>query len=241
MIRCVPRKTFVKPHRATALTTSATIGSARISRSIAATTGLRARGAGGPRRLADERRGRIAASDRSTRRRRASAPAVEGRWRRWMRVDGFVAEGDVEGLGLVRVRADERREGAGARVAFAAAPDRVHVGGDRHQLGEVARRDRRRSSPNRAGACDRARDRDRRGWRSARSGSAGCGRNSMRGLTARFSSRLPRMSSPIGRRTSRRGSSSPGRMAASTVSVRGITFALDGRFGGPVYTCSTRL
>ncbi len=44
-------------------------------------------------------------------------------------------------------------------------------------------------------------------------------RNSMRGRTAPGSSRLPFMSSPIGRRTSRSGSSSPGRMAARTVSV----------------------
>ena len=37
-------------------------------------------------------------------------------------LDGLVAEGDVEGLRLVRVRADERREAGGARVAFARGP-----------------------------------------------------------------------------------------------------------------------
>ena len=53
-------------------------------------------------------------------------------------VDGLVAEGDVEGIGLVRVRVDEGRELRGARVVFATAPDRFHVRGDGRQLGEVA-------------------------------------------------------------------------------------------------------
>ena len=53
-------------------------------------------------------------------------------------LDGFVAEGDIEGLRLLRVRADERREGAGTCIAFHTAPDGVHVGGDGDQFGEVA-------------------------------------------------------------------------------------------------------
>ncbi len=52
-------------------------------------------------------------------------------------VRGLVTKGDIEGVGLVRPRTDERRESAGARVAFTAAPDRVHIGRDRHQLGKV--------------------------------------------------------------------------------------------------------
>ncbi len=51
--------------------------------------------------------------------------------------DGVVAERDVKRLGLSSVRPDERPEPRGAGIAFAAAPDRVQVGGDCHQLGQV--------------------------------------------------------------------------------------------------------
>ena len=53
-------------------------------------------------------------------------------------LDGFVAEGDIEGLRLLRVRADERREGGGTCIAFNTAPDGVHIGSDGDQFGEVA-------------------------------------------------------------------------------------------------------
>ena len=52
--------------------------------------------------------------------------------------DGLVAERDVESLGLVSVRPDEGPEPGRAGVAFASAPDRVHVRSDLDQLGEVA-------------------------------------------------------------------------------------------------------
>ena len=53
-------------------------------------------------------------------------------------LDGLVAEGDIEGLRLLRVRADERREGGGTGIAFNTAPDGVHIGSDGDQFGEVA-------------------------------------------------------------------------------------------------------
>ena len=46
--------------------------------------------------------------------------------------DGVVAERDVKGLGLPSVRPDERLEPRSAGIAFAMAPDRVQVRGDRH-------------------------------------------------------------------------------------------------------------
>jgi hypothetical protein len=56
----------------------------------------------------------------------------------WMCCDRFVAECDVEGVRLARMRRIKGSELSPARIAFAAAPDRVHVGGDRDQLGDVA-------------------------------------------------------------------------------------------------------
>ena len=51
--------------------------------------------------------------------------------------DGLVAEGDVERLGLMRVRPHERAKAIDAGIVLAAAPDRIHVGCDRDQLGQV--------------------------------------------------------------------------------------------------------
>ena len=115
--------TFTKPSRMTAATTSTTIGSARMSRSSASAMDRRGRAiaGSGPAECGVDERLRLSSKGDGV------ADAV----------DGLVAKGDVEGVGLVRVRADEGRELAGARVAFAAAPDRFHVGRDRHQLGEV--------------------------------------------------------------------------------------------------------
>ena len=49
----------------------------------------------------------------------------------------FVSEGDVEGLSLVRTRADECGKRGYSLVVLATSPDGVHVGGDVDQLGEV--------------------------------------------------------------------------------------------------------
>ena len=163
--------------------------------------------------------------DSGTARRAAStapAPAVEGRWRR-----GCCRRSRRERRCRRRRRSCacarmNGRELAGARVAFTAAPDRLHVGRDRHQLGEVVlqvavvvgRIEQAFAIGSAIGIGEdgearemdppAARELDARDCRPARS------------------SRLPRMSSPIGRRMARRASSSPRRIGASTVSVRGI-------------------
>ena len=143
MIRCVPRKTFVKPHRTTARGRSTTIGSARISRSIAAPMSRPA--VLKTRRTARTQAGSPVRQAREDRRKRAGRRRVEqGLHLPSQRdglldaFDGFVAERDVEGFGLVSVRPNERAEPGRARIVLAAAPDRVHVGRDRHQLGQMA-------------------------------------------------------------------------------------------------------
>ena len=136
MMRCAPRKTFPRPLRATAPNRSAAMGSARNSRSAAATIGCSAwpvAHAGAP----DDRRGSSAASEALE----ASSSRVCASRRKamasWQALDGSVAKGDIEGLRFLRVRADERREGGGTGIAFNPAPDGVHIGSDGDQFGEV--------------------------------------------------------------------------------------------------------
>ena len=117
MIRCVPRKTFLKPYRTIALGTSATIGSARISRSSAVPMSRPA--VLSPWRMAPaqagspvERPGRMVASGPADARVEQRLHLPSKRDGLLDALDGFVAERDVEGLGLVRVRANERAETA---------------------------------------------------------------------------------------------------------------------------------
>ena len=120
--------------------------------------------------------------------------------------------------------ADEPLEVGDAPVALTASPDRLHVRRDRDQLGEVTvqvavvvgRIEQASRLQPRSGS---ARIAKRAKWiRRLR-------RNSIRGRSTSRARRCPRMSSPIGRSRARRASSSPRRIGASTVSVRGVTGA----------------